>query len=196
MRRLMLITPGRSGTHIIFLSLKEEHDCILWHPQFHRGEWDPSREKLYLERRDSYAWAMANIYNYNYNPYIFGDDCLHNLWTTGQQRKSIEHQRERLAQQGPVLLTASHFKHLVQQWCDYLEFKHHNPSLWPTLYYEDVSLNPNQELRRWKLHHSPTLASVKTLKIPPQEAWQNPEEFRYLWSKWVAADMRRRVGKG
>ena len=196
MRKLMLVTPARSGTHIILGGLREQHDCILWHPQHHSGDWDTSRERLYLERRDSYEWARTITYNHYYRPHVFGGAYPDNLWTADQQRVSMEHQQERLAQQGPVLLKPSHFKPMVEHWCDYLVFKRQYPSEWPTLYYEDVSVNPDHELGKWQLEHRPKLASVRTPKIPPREAWQNPEEFRHMWPKWIAAEMQNRIGKG
>ena len=191
MRRLLLVTPARSGTHIILRGLRNQADTALMHPQHHEGEWDRSREILYLERRDSHAWARSIIYNHHYRPHTFTGRYPDNLWTPDEQRISIEHQRDILAQQGPATLKPNHFKPMVLHWCTYREFQVNNPTPWPTLYYEDLVKSADTELSRWQLQHEPHLASVKTPKIPMAEAFRNPDEFQDMWHKWVAHEMNR-----
>ena len=134
------------------------------------------REVFYLERKDFFQWALTNIYN----EIIFNkikDDC--NVWNTAQQDYYYQKQVEIFTE--PTLLTPLHFKPLLYQIKKHNQMKNKYPSKFPTLYYEDLCVDPAKELAKWNFEFYPEKSSVKIKKIPYDQVFLNIDEHRKLW---------------
>ena len=177
MRKILFCTISRTGSHIILRSLENQVDTELVHAMdIDVKDFVTDREVFYLERKDFFQWALTNIYN----EIIFNkikDDC--NVWNTTQQDYYYQKQVEIFTE--PTLLTPLHFKPLLYQIKKHNQMKNKYPSKFPTLYYEDLCVDPAKELAKWNFEFYPEKSSVKIKKIPYDQVFLNIDEARKLW---------------
>ena len=188
MRKILFCTTSRTGSHIILKSLKSQVDTELFHATsgytsstttcIDVKDFVTDREVFYLERKDSFQWALTNIYNdIIFNKINGGTRC--NVWNTTEQDYYYQKQVEIFIE--PTLLTPLHFKPLLYQIKKHDQMKNKYPSKFPTLYYEDLCVDPAKELAKWNFEFYPEKSSVKIKKIPYDQVFLNMDEHRKLW---------------
>jgi len=102
-----------------------------------------------------------------------------NAWNTTEQDYYYQKQVEIFIE--PTLLTPLHFKPLLYQIKKHDQMKNKYPSKFPTLYYEDLCVDPAKELAKWNFEFYPEKSSVKIKKIPYDQVFLNMDEHRKLW---------------
>jgi hypothetical protein len=183
MRKTLLCTPSRCGSHIIRYSIASETDCqmkITINYKDYNINPD-NREIFYLERRDSYQWALTSLYN----SFIFDkiDHKDDNVWTLEEQEDYYQKQLKIFEE--PITLSYLHFVGLVERILLHKKIMRLYPSKHPVLYYEDLCIDPGRELSKWGFRFMPEKSSIKIKKIPYDEAFTNSDKFRKFWNQCV-----------
>ena len=180
MRKTLLCTTGRCGSHIIRYSIASVTDCQMLITVNNVGkDINPDgREILYLERKNSYKWALTNLYNtFIFSKINYKDD---NIWRL--EDREDYYQQQLAVFKEPITLTYWHFKPLIEKIKQHNKIKKNFPSKSPTLFYEDICADPTNELAKWDIEFLKEKASIQIKKIPHEEAFTNSAYFSKFWN--------------
>lgn len=177
-RQVNFVTITKCGSHIIRNSIDQQCQNFNFFHVFTGKQFDKNFEFLYLTRKNTYEFFLSKVYSYYILDRVTEKD---NFYTENENNLCYEEQINFFNGQ-KIFLTKKFITQTLQELELFYKFYSQYPSEHPVLYYEDISVDPENELKKWNFKYYPELSSVKKKKLPYDEVFENPyalESFYY-----------------
>lgn len=178
-RRVYFVTISKTGSHIIKGSIKLQCKSFNFFYTYEMENLNRDFDFLYLTRKKTYEYVITQAYSYYLLDKVLHKDNLYN-----EEDVEFYFQKQLEYYNGnKITLTRKFVLDTLKQLELFYKFYSENPSNYPTLYYEDISLDAETELKKWNFEYFPEFSSLKKKKIPYEEVFANLYEHESFFYK-------------
>jgi hypothetical protein len=148
LRQVNFVTISKCGSHIIKNSIKKQCKDFNFFHTFMEHSFNENYDFLYLTRKDTYDFFLSKVYSYYILDRVTDKD---NFYSDNENNYSYQKQIEFFNGQ-KIFLTTKFITQTLKELETFYKFYSTHMSNYPVLYYEDITLNPEIELKKWNFN--------------------------------------------